>query len=379
MHPLGIACPQRARIYLFEVRGQTVAVGIRAPVARPLVVAGKHGRNSVQLTCSMPCKWDGGAVDAALCQNDCATRCRKLPDIGQRQRHQIPGYASGEDLVTHAADAIVHVVTGYPMYGGIGSGSNGRVPHRGIRRKNIELRLSEPGPPLPQCRERWHERGVPIEVVATHAIENDQYDHPRRSNARLQDGQHTASRRWRHMDAKRSRHGWCHILLRGPHGIRPGLDRGACKHQRDRDVIRPGRAVHIGDIRVGPRDEIAFTWHDQKLAGATRKIGPCKHVEETLLCSLGLARRRFARVRLMGCGCLSRVLTGSRTTNHEESCGCQKDTKEEEIHADLLRARILAAYNMLTSPTMQRATCWGSTRARVLSSKRPSGWETFLW
>ena len=136
----------------------------------------------------MPCKWDGGAVDAALRQYDRATRCGKLPDVGQRQGHQVSGLGSGEHLVTHAADVIVDVDTGYAMYGGIGSGSNSRVPNRRIRRKNIELRLSEPGPSLPQGRESWHERGVAIEVVATHAIENDQRDQPWRSHTRLQDG-----------------------------------------------------------------------------------------------------------------------------------------------------------------------------------------------
>ena len=258
--------------------------------------------------------------------------CRKLPDIGQRQRHQVPGLGSGEDLVTHAADAIVHVDTGYPMYGGIGSGGNGRVPHRGIRRKNIELRLGEPGPALPQCRERWHERGVPIEVVATHAIENDQHDHPRWSHTRLQDGQYAASRRWRHMHAKRSRECRCHVLLHGRHRIRSDLDRGAYKHQRDCDVIRPGRAVHVRDIRVGPRDEIAFTRHDQELAGASRKIGPGQHVEEALLCCLGVARRRFARVRRLGCRCLPSVLAGSRTSNHEESCATGNPPRRDDKH-----------------------------------------------
>src|SRR4029077_3745087 len=109
-----------------------VTAGIRAPVARALVVAGKHSRNSIHLASSMPCKWDGGAVDAALGQYDCATDCRKLPDIGQCHRHQVAGLGSGKYLVTHVADAIVNVDTGYSMYGGIGSSGNGRVPHRGI-------------------------------------------------------------------------------------------------------------------------------------------------------------------------------------------------------------------------------------------------------
>src|SRR6188508_256600 len=104
MQPLRIAFPECARVYVFQVLGQAVAAGIRAPVARPLVVAGKYGRNSVHLTRSMPREWDGGAVDAALCQYDRATRGRKLPDIGQRQRHQVPGLGSGEDVVTDVTD-----------------------------------------------------------------------------------------------------------------------------------------------------------------------------------------------------------------------------------------------------------------------------------
>src|SRR5450631_378445 len=151
------------------------------------------------------------------------------------------------------------------------------------------------------------------------------------------------------MHTKRSRKCWRHILLRGRHGIRSGLDRGACKHQRYRDVIRPGRAVHERDIRVGPRDEIAFTRHDQELAGASRKIGTGKHVEEALSRPLNVAWCCFAHVRRIGCGWASSVLAGIRTTNHEESCACQKDTKEEGLHADLLRARVLAAYFMRSS------------------------------
>ena len=68
-------------------------------------------------------------------------------------------------------------------------------------------------PPLPQCCERWHERGVPIKIVATHAIENDQHDHPRRSHTRFHDGQYVAGRSWRHTHAKGSREFGCHVLL----------------------------------------------------------------------------------------------------------------------------------------------------------------------
>ena len=101
--------------------------------------------------------------------------------------------------------------------------------------------------------------------------------------------------------------------------LRP--DRGACKHQRNLDVIRPGRAVHEREIRVGSRDEIAFTRHDQELASASRKIGTGKHVEESLLCRLGVARRRFARVG-----------RGSSTSNHEENCATGNPLRRNGKH-----------------------------------------------
>lgn len=90
--------------------------------------------------------------------------------------------------------------------------------------------------------------------------------------------------------------------------------------------------MHVRDVLVGPRDEIPFTRHDQELAGASRKIGPGKHVEEALLCCLGVARRPFARVRRLGCGCSSSVLAGSRASNHEESCTTGNGLRRDDKH-----------------------------------------------
>ena len=72
----------------------------------------------------LPCASMIARPDVANCQTSANANAIKSP-----------GSAPANDLVTHAADAIVHVGTSYSMYGGIGSGGNGRVPHRGIRRK----------------------------------------------------------------------------------------------------------------------------------------------------------------------------------------------------------------------------------------------------
>ena len=62
----------------------------------------------------------------------------------------------------------------------------------------------------------------------------------------------------------------------------PGSHRRARKHQRNRDVIRPRRTVHVRHVRVRPRDEVAFTRHDQELAGSSGKVCPSEHLQEAL-------------------------------------------------------------------------------------------------
>ena len=46
--------------------------------------------------------------------------------------------------------------------------------------------------------------------------------------------------------------------------------------------------MHILDVRVRPRDEVAFTRHDQELARSSGKIRPGEHCQEALSrCGIG--------------------------------------------------------------------------------------------
>jgi hypothetical protein len=51
------------------------------------------------------------------------------------------------------------------------------VPDGCIGREKVNLRLIEPGTTLAQGSERWHGRGVAIEVIPAHAIQNEQHDY----------------------------------------------------------------------------------------------------------------------------------------------------------------------------------------------------------
>ena len=173
---------------------------------------------------------------------------------------------------------VVHVDACDSVHGGIGSRRDRGVPNRSVRREKVNLCLSEPGAALAQGSERWHGRSVAIEVIPAHAIQDDQHDNSRSSKIGPQDRQYAACYGREHLHAERSRKRWRNILLHGRHRVPSGSHRRAHKHQRNRDVILPRRTVHVGHVRVGPRDEIAFTWHDQELASSSGEVRPSEHL-----------------------------------------------------------------------------------------------------
>ena len=124
--------------------------------------------------------------------------------------------------------------------------------------------------------------GVPIEVIAPHAIQNENEDNARSSKTRTQHWQYTACRSRGHRHTQRRRKRWRNVLLHGRHRVHSRSHCRARKHQRNRDVIRPRGTVHVRHVRVRPRDEVAFTWHDQELASSSRKVCPSEHLEEAL-------------------------------------------------------------------------------------------------
>jgi hypothetical protein len=40
--------------------------------------------------------------------------------------------------------------------------------------------------------------------------------------------------------------------------------------------------MHVRHVRVRPRDEVAFTRHDQELPGSSGKVCPSEHLQEAL-------------------------------------------------------------------------------------------------
>ena len=107
-------------------------------------------------------------------------------------------------------------------------------------------------------------------------------DNARSSKTGAQDGQYTPCRSRGHRHAQRSRKRWRNVLLHGRHRVHPRSHCRAHEHQRNRDVIRPRGTVHVRHVRVRPRDEVAFAWHDQELAGSSGKVCPSEHLQEAL-------------------------------------------------------------------------------------------------
>ena len=92
--------------------------------------------------------------------------------------------------------------------------------------QKVHLRLGEPGTLLTQSGQRWHGRGVAIEVIPAHAIQDEQHHHSRSSKARPQNRQYAACRRRGHLYAKRRRKRRRDVLLRGWDREHTGLHRG---------------------------------------------------------------------------------------------------------------------------------------------------------
>ena len=231
----------------------------------------------------LPCAKMIARPDVASCQTSAsvnAIRSCGIPPANRSWRRR--------------CDAIVDAVARDAVHARIGARRDRRVPNGGVRRQKVDLRLGEPGAALAQGGERWHRRGVPIEVIPPHAIQNEQHDHSRSSKTGPQDRQYTACRRRGHLHAKRRRKRWRNVLLHGRHRVHSRSHCRARKHQRNRDVIRPRRTVHVRHVRVRPRDEVAFTWHDQELAGSSGKVCPSEHLEEALSRRKGggIGRRR---------------------------------------------------------------------------------------
>ena len=154
--------------------------------------------------------------------------------------------------------------------------------------RTVDARLAEPRSASAQRRERRHHIGVPVEVVPPHAIEHE--DARRRAVE-----QNRAARPARHgpsPSAASTPRVPPQALGRRP-AARPAsstllFSRLAPRTSAESRRHTPRGTVHVRDVRLRPRDEVAFPRHDQELAGSAGKIRPREHLEDAL------SRRREA-------------------------------------------------------------------------------------
>jgi len=91
--------------------------------------------------------------------------------------------------------------------------------------------------------------------------------------------------------------------------------------------------VHVRHVRVRPRDELAFTWHDQELAGSSGEVCPREHIEEALSRG-GIGRRRMSDSRRVGAGGSPDLLARSRPSHRGQSQGEQNGTARGQLRGD---------------------------------------------
>src|SRR5436305_14646862 len=99
---------------------------------------------------------------------------------------------------------VVYIHASDSVHARIGPGRDGRMPNRSVARKNVDSRLWKPGTALPKGCERWHGHGVAIEVIPTHAIQDEQHNYSRPGKTCTQDRQYPARRSRGPPHAKRS-------------------------------------------------------------------------------------------------------------------------------------------------------------------------------
>ena len=184
-----------------------------------------------------------------------------------------------------------------PCTRGIGAGRNGRVADSRVRRKVVDPGVREPGARAAQFGELRHLRGVTIEVIGPHPVEDDQQHRARPWRPRSENRQHAARGRRRHGDAHRRGDRDRHVLLRGRRGMDPWPDACAGKEHRNLDVVPPRRSVHVGQVGILARDDVPFAGHDHDLAGASGKVGAREHLQELSPARIGGRRRPVLRGR----------------------------------------------------------------------------------
>ena len=119
------------------------------------------------------------ADGAALPDDDGAAFRLDVPDVGERERHQLAGIETVVRLLRLAGDAVEQVVDGQPVDARLAAGPEVGVADRGERRHRRHVGVAEPRALAPQPRQRRHRVGVGVEVVGARAVEHEERHHAR--------------------------------------------------------------------------------------------------------------------------------------------------------------------------------------------------------
>ena len=218
----------------------------------------------------MPDEPGGGADGAALTDDDRPALRLDVPQIGERERHQLARVQAVVGLLEFAADAIEQLVDDQAMNAGLRARSDIRVADSGERWHRRHTGVAEPCSFPPQPRERWQHVGVGIEVVRSSAIENEHRQHARpclRLRERL--AQRLVDSRCRRNRAEQRRERRYHALLCHESVRHSLLDEWrSVEEQRDVGVVFPRRAVHERIQRVALDDEVSLARDEEELTAA---------------------------------------------------------------------------------------------------------------
>ena len=95
--------------------------------------------------------------------------------------------------------------------------------------------------------------------------------------------------------------------------------------------------MHERHVGVGPRDEIAFTWHDQELASTSGEVRPSEHLKEALSRRKGggaAGGRRSPDSRRVAHGGALYLLPRNRPTHRDQGQGKEDGTVNVQLRGD---------------------------------------------
>ena len=267
------------------------AVRIAPPDAGRLVVRRVDDRIARGLTGAVSGKRDARRLTAALRDDTPLPSGVQLPDVGERERHQITRVPVVEHVVALAGDTVPEIVSRDAVDAWFRTGRDARVARTRVGRQVVHLGVRKPGAALAQFRQRGQHARVTIEVVGTHPVEDEKEDGSRWRCGGPDARQNPSRRRSRHRDTERGRDRDGHVLLHGGHGIHAWRHANASEQHRNAAVIGPRRSVHVGHAGVGARQDVALARHDQNLPGAAREI-PAREPRQELRAVRRNCRRR---------------------------------------------------------------------------------------